>query len=232
MNNQPITDNEMSAYIDGELSPQDRLSFQKRLQQDPKLNHDICELRKVKQQIQEQYSNIDIPPMPKLEESHTGNRMFFAKVASFSAILITFGFIWGHLQTFNTPPLPQKIALVTQNQNKILMHIDSDNPKRVNALLKQVSYILKNDPHKKVEVVANAKGIELFDQNKNNPYKAQLQKFLSQYGNLKLLACQRALARRALAGKPIHVMNNVETDRPALDEIVKKIKQGWQYQKI
>jgi len=224
-----ISDSKINAYIDGELSPEQHLNFQKELQHNSELNQLVCEARKIKQQVQEAYMQTEVPPMPKAVINKTHNFTFYSKVASFSAILLTIGFIWGQFNPIKQTLPQQKIALA--NQNQILMHIDTNNPLRVKRLLKQVTFILSNEPGKKVEIVANSKGIELFDQ-KNNPYKKKILNLLSQYGNLKLLACQRALARRATAGNPIHTIKHVETDRPALDEIVKKIREGWQYQKI
>ena len=81
-----------------------------------------------------------------------------------------------------------------------------------------------------VEIITNDQGVEFFAE--ENPHREQILALLSQYDNLKLIACRRAIERRQKHGKSIHLLSAVSTDRPAVDIMVEKMQQGWGYKKF
>ena len=128
----------------------------------------------------------------------------------------------------------QYVTATNSNPKKVLLHIDSNQPERTQAVLKQAKKLLSEKKNKgepiQVGIVANHDGIEMFEQ--NNPSKAEIMALLLQYNNLKLLACQRALDRRAQNGQPVALIDNVVTNKIAVDTIVEKMQKGWGYQKF
>lgn len=227
----------LHAYIDGDLSAQEKNAFEKAMLLDDELKGEVCELRKVKQQILEHYQKIDIPPMPKLDvDAPKGWGSRWAVAASLT-LSFGLGFVVSH-QTGQTQASDASANLVAENisPKKVILHIDSDKPERVQALLQTANELLEktsaSDLKKKpqVEIVANDHGIDLFDQTSKN--RSQIIAMLKKYDNLKLLACKKALERRAESGHPVKLISHVEADRPALDEIISKMKQGWGYYKF
>ncbi|WP_024852107.1 hypothetical protein [Hydrogenovibrio kuenenii] len=229
----------LHAYIDGDLSSQEKNAFEKAMRLDDELKDEVCELRKVKQQILEHYQKVDIPPMPKLDVDTSkgwGSRM---AIAASLTLAFGLGFVVsnqeGQGQAFNTPS-----NLVAENiaPQKVILHIDSDKPARVQALLHTANELLEktsvttadSKQLPQVEIVANDHGIDLFDKTSKN--RAEIIAMLKKYDNLKLLACKRALERRAEAGHPVKLISNVESDRTAVGEIVNKMQQGWRYYKF
>jgi intracellular sulfur oxidation DsrE/DsrF family protein len=128
---------------------------------------------------------------------------------------------------------------VVQNEStdsRILLHIDSNQPEKTQALLQKASTLLAENkaqegvPPMQIEIVANDHGIELFEQ--DNQSREAIISLLAQYDNLKLIACQRALERRAAKGEPAKLIDGVESDKTAIDEIVNRMQTGWKYYKF
>lgn len=224
----------LHAYIDGELSVEEREAFEEAMQLDESLKEEVCELRKIKQQMLEHYQKIEVPPMPKLEQKPSDRMQRYWPIAASLFLAFGVGFLAAKDMPLNSVSPGSGVVLkVAENQqnDKVILHIDSDQPNRVNALLQKASTMLQNQPpgaHPvQVEIVANDHGIDLFE--KGNHNRAAIIALLAKYDNLKLVACERALERRAQSGHPVQLIDHVESDRPALDEIVDKMRKGWTY---
>lgn len=223
----------LHAYIDGDLSYQEKNAFEEAMQLDEDLKDEVCELRKVKQQILEHYQKVDIPPMPQLEEPKSRGWMAHWPMAASIALAFGLGFVVSH-QTDGFAFNPSSSLVASIEPQKVILHIDSDKPQRVASLLQTANQLLEKTSVSKqapqVEIVANDHGIDLFDQANKN--RAEIIEMLKKYDNLKLIACKRALERRVEEGHPVKLISNVESDRTAVDEIVSKMEQGWHYQKF
>ncbi|AZR81001.1 zf-HC2 domain-containing protein [Thiomicrospira sp. S5] len=228
------TPQEIHAYLDGELSLQERQRFEEALKLDPALRHEVCELRKIKQQMLEHYQKVPVPPRPTFE-CQGSNRTYWAAAASVALVVA--------LGVFALPYSPADSGMqgvsVVQNEatdSRILLHIDSNQPEKTQALLQKASTLLAENkaqegvPPMQIEIVANDHGIELFEQ--DNQSREAIISLLAQYDNLKLIACQRALERRAAKGEPAKLIDGVESDKTAIDEIVNRMQTGWKYYKF
>ncbi len=228
------TPQEIHAYLDGELSLQERQRFEEALKLDPALRHEVCELRKIKQQMLEHYQKVPVPPRPTFERQGS-NRSYWAAAASVALVVA--------LGVFALPYSPADSGMqgvsVVQNEatdSRILLHIDSNQPEKTQALLQKASTLLAENkaqegvPPMQIEIVANDHGIELFEQ--DNQSREAIISLLAQYDNLKLIACQRALERRAAKGEPAKLIDGVESDKTAIDEIVNRMQTGWKYYKF
>lgn len=231
----------LHAYIDGDLSSQEKNAFEKAMYQDEALKDEVCEIRKIKQQVLEHYQQIEIPPLPELDV--TSRRSWGANWATAASFVLAFGLGFvlsdqtsGVNMSSNVSPSLVADNIAVAAPEKVVLHISSDNPNQVQALLKTANELLEKTSETtsslkpQVEIVANDHGIDLFDQKNQN--RAEIIEMLKKYDNLKLLACKRALERRAESGHPVKLISNVESDRTAVDEIVDKMQQGWRYYKF
>ena len=231
--NQRANHPDIHAYIDGELTGEERVAFEQALQQDKVLQDEVCELRKIKQQMLEHYQRIPIPKRRQPE-----SKSFSARWAVAASFVAAFGLgILASSEGLVSPQSSSNPMLTAANSpQKLLLHIDSNQPAKTQAVLQKASALLSvqskqvGAPKMQIEIVANDHGIELFGE--GNPSREAIVSLLSQYDNLKLIACQRALKRRADEGKPLTMIKGVETDKPALDEIVNKMQKGWGYYKF
>lgn len=222
---------DIHAYIDGELSEQEQAEFEQRLMKDNKLKTEVCELRKIKQQMLEHYQRVEIPPLSK--NLPTFSYRSWGWVATIM-LSVGLGFsISQGMGGFSGSKTPVQIAQ-TSSPNKVVLHIDSNQPNRMQALLQKASHMLHQTQSQvapvEIEIVANYDGIELFEQ--GNPSREEIIALLAQYDNLKLVACQRALERHAMNGHPVHLIEHVESDKAAIDVIIDKMQQGWHYYKF
>lgn len=224
---------DIHAYIDGELTGVERAEFERGLQQDKKLQDEVCELRKIKQQMLEHYQKIPVPKIPK-PQSRPFNSSW-AVAASFVAAF-GLGFFASPDSLLSSPYESNSLSVAQNSTQKLLLHIDSNQPERTQALLQKTSALLQAQstdsrmPKMQIEIVANDHGIELFEE--GNPSREAIVQLLAQYDNLKLIACQKALKRRADEGKPLAMIKGVQTNTTAIDEIVNKMQKGWGYYKF
>lgn len=223
---------EMHAYLDGELSAKERAEFERNLRTDTALKAEICDLRKIKQEMLSHYQKVPVPQRP---QKHSQKYTRYWAMAASIALSVGLGFFLS--QEYAQPPVApsNQFAMVTQAvPDKVILHIDSNQPQRTQAVLQQAQAMLAShtQTHRNVEVeiVANHEGIELFDQ--KNPSKTEILSMLAKHDNLKLVACQRALERHAQNGHPVALIDHVESDKAAIDVIVEKMQKGWGYKKF
>lgn len=224
---------DIHAYIDGELTGVERAEFERILQQDKALQDEVCELRKIKQQMLEHYQKVPVPKIPK-----SPSRSFNSSWAIAASFVAAFGLgFFASPDSLLGPSHESKVLSIAQNApQKLLLHIDSNRPDRTQALLQKTSALLQAQstdsgmPKMQIEIVANDHGIELFEE--GNPSREAIVQLLAQYDNLKLIACQKALKRRADEGKPLAMIKGVQTNTTAIDEIVNKMQKGWGYYKF
>ncbi len=115
---------------------------------------------------------------------------------------------------------------------RILLHINTMDPKRVDAALDATENILAADVKKgravQVEVVANEAGLGIL--RKGSPYEARIHALLSKYNNLSFKACGIAMQTAYLKeGKQVQLMPGAHRVDAALEEILRRLKQGWTY---
>lgn len=223
--------NDIHAYIDGELSSQEKLEFEELIKQDPELKAEVCDLRKIKQQVLTHYQQTPVPPLHRTQKPKTA----YWGVAASLVMAVGVGFFTAYgLNIGQSNPTDSYVVAAQQQPNKVLLHIDSNQSDRTAAVLQKAKKLLEENQNAaqpvQVEIVANHDGIDMFE--KGNPSKTEIMALLMQYNNLKLVACQRALERRATSGHPVALIDQVETDKIAVDDIVQKMQQGWGYQKF
>lgn len=230
---QRVYHSDIHAYVDGELANEKRAVFEQSLQQDKSLQDDVCELRKIKQQMLEHYQKISVPKIPKPQAQLFNTR--WAVAASFVAAF-GLGFFVSSDSLLSSSYESSALVAAQNSTQKLLLHIDSNKPEKTHALLQKASALLQTQSHQsgmpkmEIEIVANDHGVELFEE--GNPSREAIVKLLAQYDNLKLIACQKALKRRADEGKPLTMIEGVQTNTTAIDEIVNKMQKGWGYYKF
>ena len=122
---------------------------------------------------------------------------------------------------------------MTAEPQKVILHIDSADTDKLQKVLDYAELLL--DDYKrnniKVEVIANAGGVNLF-RSDVSPYQQRLKKLSTSYDNLRLIACSNTIARiRERGEKPI-LIPEAHIGPTAIDHIVGRLKQGWTYKKI
>ncbi|MGD8926871.1 MAG: DsrE family protein, partial [Thioalkalispiraceae bacterium] len=119
---------------------------------------------------------------------------------------------------------------------KVLLHVTSDDRYRLNALLNETENVLKEYQHKQqkvaIQILANGKGLD-FLRNDKSQFGKRIAELQSRYDNLVFTACAVAMARvKQETGKDVQLLPNTKVTPSALDEVLRRQKEGWTYIKI
>ncbi len=220
---------QIHAYIDGELSSSENIEVEQLMETDESLRKEIIQFSALKRQIKDSYQLVNIPSyQPVVDKEKMGWQLPKAAVAA-----LFIGVLIGYFSV-NMPFNQAFLSAADQHQmaeQKYLIHLDSADPKKLAAALDQTEKLLVNGgPGIKVDFITNYEGVGLFDVNNSN--RAQLEGLLNRFDNLTLYACKRALQRAMEKDARLQLLPQVKHDKPALDQVVERLSEGWKYIKI
>ena len=241
------SDEIINAYIDGELDGAEKQGFRSDMARDTALAERVQALCELKKSIQASYQQI--PLFSRQYEPQTVAAKNWAQGVA-ALLLLCVGVLAGWLGHGNFSH-KQSLAVMQQSQpelnavqltpvnftqaNKIILHIASDNKARLAATLDQVDAIIaqyqQNGLPYQIEVIANAGGVNLL-RDDVSPYKARIAGLTHNYSNVSFIACSNALERLRLQGIEPHLIKDVKTGVTAVEQIIKRLQQGWVYMKV
>lgn len=238
-----------NALIDNELSPGDKKALIARALKEPSRAKHLSDLRITKELVASTYSTAagDLPSQNSVEDYRkTRHPIMSGCVAAFFLATGWFASDW-----YNTPERIRGSHFVSTNaaalnatdsqsarlasDELLLFHIDHDDLKRFDAALDAIETLFvqakRDERLLHIELVANAKGVKALDA-ENRMQQSALIRLMRQYPNFKVRACSRTLSRLAAQGESVRLAPYITTDNTALDQIVHRLKQGWQYIRI
>ncbi|MCW8955961.1 MAG: hypothetical protein OQL09_03695 [Gammaproteobacteria bacterium] len=236
-----ISDEMINAFIDDELDQQDKSAIKEAMQNDVELRRRIENLCALKKAVKLSYQQL-----PVTDERSSGNRSIHASwmqhVAMVSLMVIGLVFGWlirgGYESGEAGLGYVNAVQLDTQapeQASKIILHVSSSEPAKLNYTLHKVSEIIeKYSRHQmdfEIEVVANAGGIDLLREDVS-PYKKEIVEVMKNYQNVTFIACNNAIDRLRLQGIEPRLITHTRTGVTAVDQIVKRLQQGWVYLKV
>lgn len=237
-------------YLDDQLSEEEKRAFEEKISSNHELQNKLHDYKYLKQLVPHAYDKLNIPepdfsakkqysshrktcswkPMPMIAAGLIG--VFFGVIGVFGA-----NQIW-HNQALT--PTTQFLSETTsafslnQNRSKFMIHVDSDDPiKHMAAIEKIMQIYSENESNQliEVDVITNYKGVYMYDI--NNPYSSRLKILAEQYPTLNLYACQRSLYRARQSSSPyLKIIDQVNSEKPAVDAMAERMNSGWKYIKI
>lgn len=241
-----ISDEQLSAFIDGQLGPEEQEMIFLALKQDEELNQQACKLRRVQDMVR--YAYAELPPNPVQQRQR---RWHFGQAIAASVLLligsINGWFIHG-LQYEQTPPTTtnyerqeldafQTIQLMSAQdlQQNVVLHITTDDPAKLGYALSEVDSLLRSyqarDIPIQLEVVANGDGMALL-RSDTSPYPKRTQELIHKYDNLAILACANTLRWLQDQGIDTHLLPDVGMTKSGLERVVDRLQEGWLYIKV
>lgn len=227
----------INAYADGELQGSEKAEFENALLNDAELQQKLDEVHSIKIQLSQAYQNIDVPVHMKYQTSKY-------RMSSYVALLLVAfvgGWVSGELvnQSVN---MPGGVNLFAQGQHieeqvsgKYILHIGIHDNEKFKRTLDEAETLLASYQKKQklveLEVVANAGGLDLFREGASQ-YSERVRQLSVQYPNIKFIACANAIERLQERGLEPNLINAVHTGPTALDQVVKRMSEGWSYVKI
>ncbi len=226
---------ELNAFIDGELDTGASARVLSAMDSDERLRGEACELRGLRDQVRHAYA------MP------TGGRQLHNRFASghwryglAAILLLAVGALAGwHGHGLNRDETDgwQRIAQVQPQggARRLVLHVGDPDRARFDATLEEVRGLLKASherrQHLELEILANGPGLDLL-RAKTSPVAAELARLQADYPELSLVACGQGLNRLQGRGDDIRLIPGVMTTDSALDEIVRRMDQGWAYLRV
>jgi intracellular sulfur oxidation DsrE/DsrF family protein len=236
--------NEMiNAYADGELQGSDRAEFESKLQHDPAAQQALQDVLTIKQQLSQAYRGVAAP-------TQSPTRVMNYRLAGYAALLLlAFSGGWlgsDHMHQSDVQSLAEARPLQSSSPmlqvsdaqsatGKYILHIDSKDHGRFKATLDKAEalvamYQAAAHPYE-IEVIANAGGLDMLREGET-PYAARIQQLSQRYPNIRFIACSNAIERLQEKGIEANLIASVHQGTTALDQVVKRMNQGWTYMKI
>ena len=232
-----FSDEMINAYADGELQGGEKAEFEEALKNDVKLQQAVDCVFVLKAQLHDAYRGVDA-------FSPAQNDGFGYRVAGFALMfLLVFssGWLGGDLM-HRTDKVNQDNAYFAGGINaaqevkgKFVLHIGTHDQVKFKQAIDEienllVSYRSETQPIE-LEVIANAGGLNLFRED-GSPYVQKVKQISQQYPNVKFIACANAIERLRERGIEPKLIDAVRQGTTALDQVVKRMNEGWTYIKI
>ena len=236
----PISDETLNAFVDHQLAPGEMGEVFEAVRQDAELTRRSCEIRQLKSMVKHAY---DVEPERPAQRRSVPSRGMQAAAA---ALLLGLGGMIGwSLHPAGRDILPavlsQKGEFLHASQqtasarNRFILHIDTDKPERMAAVLDYADQILDNARKEgiqaELEIVANNYGLNLLRE-EFTPYRERISALANKHANLKFIACGQAVARIEREGKKVTLIEEARMVPSVIGEVVSKMKEGWTYIRV
>jgi len=224
-----ISDEELNAFLDEQLDTRERDRVLDAIDQDNSVKQRMNELRQLRDMVQHAYMH---PPRRATSEKVVLNGVQNSRWAIAACILLCMGVVLGWFGHQGLNPNGQIVAQNELGQKNVILHLTSDNPERIIATLDRAESVLSsykaNNKDLKVEIVANESGLNLMRHNASG-YLQRIQSLTNKYDNVRFLACAKAIQRLQKTGVDVELLPEVEIAPSALEQIIRRMQDDWQY---
>ncbi|WP_127475568.1 hypothetical protein [Sulfurivermis fontis] len=245
--NRHISDEQLHAFVDGQLTTEEQEQIFAALKQDDDLSRKVCEIRRLQDMVRHAYAEPPLVPAPA-----TPPRRWRLSDAVAASVLLAVGAAagWFANGARNTVALPEQVAYERQDldafqtvqllsaqgmQQNVVLHITTSDPAKLGYALDEVDTLLSSYRARgipiKLEVVANGEGMALL-RSDVSPYPQRTQELIRKYDNLAVLACANTLRWLQEQGVDTRLLPEVGTTKSGLERVVDRLQEGWLYVKV
>lgn len=231
----------LNAYIDGELTNDERLVFLQQLEQDAELKAEACALHTLKEMVRGSYREVK----PRSHGHRGPCARSGLRQALAAGLLLTCGLVCGWLANdrFHRPlgvdrlaGLPhgyRPVAVTRQvDPDKLVLHVDTNDRAVFGRALEMAEALLAHNPRRRnVEIVVHSGGLDMLRADVT-PYSDRINRLAQQHANMAFIACGNTVARYQREGKTVVLVPEAKLVSSAVGEIVERLQQGWVYIKV
>ena len=231
-----MSEEQLNAFLDGELESEERSCLFNEAERSADLDQRICQQRKLKELVQHAYRDV---PTPKRRLAGRGTPTGMAGLAMVASLLLVIGVTAGMFIRGYLDPTPlQGRNTVTSNTQSVaamenyILHVISGEPEQMKLALQKAQELLSAagpDNPRQVEVVANEKGLDLLRSDVTQ-FSKEISALASE--NVIFYACSKAIQRLEEKGVEVQLVPEAIPGYTALDRVVIRMKDGWQYIKL
>jgi len=231
-----ISEEQLNAFLDGELDSEEGSCLFDKAAQSSELDQRLCQQRKLKELVKHAYR--EVPEPKRLLHGQSTPRSLFG-LAMVASLLLVVGFTAGMFihDYLNQGSRPDSFAAhagteVAPQSENYLLHVGSGDPKKMEQALQKARDLLASaEPGKPrhIEVVANGQGLDLF--------RSDVTLFADEISALAdasvmFYACANAIDRLEEKGIKVKLVPEANSGFTAVDRVVKRLQDGWNYVKI
>ncbi len=229
---QKFSDEFINAFVDDQLTPEEKAQVYARLSGNEALSRQICELRKTRDLVQLAYKE---PPMPArgMATLSAGRKIGLGVAAG---LMLLIGGVSGWLLHQSSPGQATSVAQKTPGDDapaKVLFHVSDGHIDHLKNVLDDVEELMKHyrRSHQTahVEVITNGEGLGLLLAG-ISPYAERIQKMQKDYQDLTFVACQNTIERyQQELGLTAKLLPGVVVIDSGVAQIMRRQHQGWAY---
>ena len=235
-------DIDINAYVDGELTPEERLEVLDALRKDPELAREVCELNNLKSQLELAYAQ---PPGLSGRSAVRKRPGWLTLAASVLALAVgvTGGWFAGandragdRLVVLDPQGRGQAPATAESDETRIVFHITTPDQLAAGELLDEVETMLqayqRDGRNLRVEFVSNGDGLDFLRQGLSQ-HQERIHQLAESYRNLTFVACKNTIDRLQVEqGIEINVLPDAEVIESGVSHVVERQKEGWAYIRV
>lgn len=226
-----FSDESLNAFVDNQLGAQEREEILAAIAEDADLGQRLCVLRSTKELVRHAYGQVPAARPPRDRRFSLWSGALAASVALVIGVLVGWQ---GHRAAVASPSesvLAWAGSFFAAQPSRVLLHLDSAQPERMEEALDLVEAYLAKASHARVEVVVNNSGLDLLRQ-EATPYAARIATLAARHELLAFVACGNAITRYRNAGLDVTLVPEARVAGTAVEHIVDRVRQGWTYLKI
>ncbi len=229
-----ISEEQLNAFVDGELDSEERSNLFDEAERSAELDQRLCQQRKIKELVKHAYR--DVPEARRLLSGRRAHNSVLGLALAASVLLIV-GITTGQLmprffdQDLRPGGLSANAQAIADVENYIL-HVTSGEPEKMRLALRQARELLDSadsDNPRRVEIVANERGLDLL-RSDVTPFSDEIRALAHE--NVMFYACSKAIERLEEKGVEVRLVPEAIPGFTALDRVVERMQDGWQYIKL
>ncbi|MEK7206268.1 MAG: hypothetical protein AAB134_00085 [Pseudomonadota bacterium] len=237
-----FSDEYLNAFVDDQLTPEEREQVYARLSQDEALKQQVCRLRQVSDLVNLAYKQLP-QPAPGLRTAKAGKWLSLGLAAGLAlAVSAVAGWLLFPFSASNTgSPVtqaasPSASVASAGDVEKVLIHISDGQPLHLKNALDEVESLMrfyrKSNQHARVEVITNGDGLTLLLADRS-PYPQRIHQMQSEYKDLTFVACQNTIDRfQRDLGFSVKLLPGVAITDSGVAQIMRRQHQGWAYLRV
>jgi intracellular sulfur oxidation DsrE/DsrF family protein len=243
-----ISDELLNAFVDNQLSLEEREQLYAALAQDSTLSHQVCELRSVSDLTRLAYHQLPVAPSGYTyngdQYARTTRRApnWFTGIAA--GLILCVGVMIGWqlknlpginaIQSAATPSSGTlKVAKADDNVTKVLFHLNSRSPAVAREALDEAENLLQHYARKgekaRIEFITNGGGIDLLRID-SSPYPQRIVAMQKRYPNLVFVTCKNSIDRlKQEQGITARLLPGTVVIDSGVAQIMRRQQEGWAY---
>jgi intracellular sulfur oxidation DsrE/DsrF family protein len=225
-----ISDEQISAFTDGELEADEENRIFTLSEQCAELDGRLCQQRKLKEMVQHAYREVPKPRRRNVR-GMPGKNLLSLSAAAILFLALGLAGGWFASRSYEAAN-PAANAAVATNPNTWLLHVASADPLQMRRALDRAEELMAGGDDstvRRVEIVANEGGLNLL-RSDHTPFADEIRRLAEQ--DVLFFACSRAIDRLREQGVAVKLVPEANTQYSALDRVVYRMQQGWTYEKI